>query len=263
MHVFLPQSRFCWFVQSSPLGFWLATDQCGPAWRACRSTACGRSAMRSTGKRPALRPREESCSLATHPHSRPPVDVQRQQAQDRPVRRELFLRPRRHAGAGALVGKLAGQSQARAHGGRGRHRLHAADRPLERLWRRHRLSGRDAGNHHLGDRAARLEQAHHRVRHRACAAVQSDHGGQGDGHRRPCRRGPLRAEHRRRLERGRVRNVRRPAARARAALRIRPGMDRRHQDDLVGQGGLRLPRPIPRPEENSRQAEAVRRQRSR
>ncbi len=161
---------------------------------------------------------------------RPPVDVQRQQAEDRPVRRELLLRPRGDPGAGALVGKLAGQPQARAHGGRGRPRFHAADRPLEGLWRRHRLPGRDARDHHLGDRPAGIDQAHHGVRHRACAAVQSDHRGEGDGHRRSHRRGPLRAEHRRRLERGRVRDVRRAAARARAALRIRPGMDRRDQD---------------------------------
>ena len=44
--------------------------------------------------------------------------------------------------------------------------------------------------------------------------------------------GPLRPQHRRRLERGRVRDVRRPAARARGALRLRAGMDRRHQDGL-------------------------------
>ena len=36
---------------------------------------------------------------------------------------------------------------------RGRHRIHAAGRPLEGLWRRHRLHGHDAGDHHLGDRA--------------------------------------------------------------------------------------------------------------
>ncbi len=46
-------------------------------------------------------------------------------------------------------------------------------------------------------------------------------------HRRPCRRGPLRPQHRGRLERGRVRDVRRRAARARRALRLCPGLDRR------------------------------------
>ena len=63
-------------------------------------------------------------------------------------------------------------------------------------------------------------QAHHGVRHRACAAVQSDHRGQEDGHRRSHRGRALRPQHRGRLERGRVRDVRRRAARARGALRL-------------------------------------------
>ena len=146
-----------------------------------------------------------------------------------------------------------------ADGGRGRHRLSAADRALEGLWRRHRLPGHHAGNHHLGDRASGLHQAHHRVRHRACADLQSGGGGQGNGHRRSHRRGPLRAQHRGRLERGRVRHVRRRAARPRGPLRVRPGMDRRHQDDLVRPRGLRLQGQISRHEGHSRQAEAVRR----
>ena len=70
-------------------------------------------------------------------------------------------------------------------------------------------------------------QAPHRVRHRARAAVPSDHRGQAVRHRRPRQRGPLRPQHRGRLERGRVPDVRRDAARARAALRLRAGMDRR------------------------------------
>ena len=101
-------------------------------------------------------------------------------------------RPHRHQGAGALVGELAGLPRARAHGRRGRHRLHAADRPLEGLRRRHRLSRRDARDHDLGLRPAGRDQAHHRVRHRARAAVPSDHRRQGVRHRRPHRRGPLR-----------------------------------------------------------------------
>ena len=100
-----------------------------------------------------LRPRGKRARSKRIRTGRSPVDVQRQQAEDRPVRRQLLVRPRRHHGAGALVGKLGGQSQARAHGGRGRHRLHAADRPLEGLRRRHRLPGRDARDHHLGVRA--------------------------------------------------------------------------------------------------------------
>src|SRR5580704_5028453 len=74
-----------------------------------------------------------------------PRHVFRQQAADRPVRRQLLVRPRRDHGAGTLVGQLAGLQAPSADGGRGRHRLHAADRPLERLRRRHRLSGHYAG----------------------------------------------------------------------------------------------------------------------
>ena len=41
-----------------------------------------------------------------------------QRVQDRPVRRQLLVRPLGHQGAGALVGELAGLPQARTHGGR-------------------------------------------------------------------------------------------------------------------------------------------------
>ena len=134
------------------------------------------------------------------------------------VRRQLLVRPLGHQGAGALVGELAGLPQARAHGGPGRHRFHAADRPLEGLRRRHRLSRLDARDRDLGRRPARRNRAHHRVRHRARAAVQSDHRGQGVRHRRPHRRRTLRHQPGGRLERGRVRDVRRQPARARRAL---------------------------------------------
>ena len=76
-------------------------------------------------------------------------------------------------------------------------------------------------------------------------------------HRRPRRRRPLRAQHRRRLERGRVRDVRRAAARARGALRLRPGVDRGHQDGLGPERGLRLRRRAHQAEEGPRQAEAL------
>ena len=93
--------------------------------------------------------------------------------------------------------------------------------------------GKHAGDHHLGGRPARRDRAHHRVRHRARAAVPSDHRGQGIRHRRSHRRGPLRPQPRGRLERGRVRDVRRDAARARRALRLRPGMARCREARLV------------------------------
>ncbi len=80
---------------------------------------------------------------------------------------------------------------------RGRARFHAADRALERLWRRHRFPRPLARDHHLGGRAARRDQAHDGIRHRACAAVSSADRGQGIRHRRPHRRGPRRRQHRR------------------------------------------------------------------
>ena len=139
-------------------------------------------------------------------------------------------------------GELGRQPRAGADGGRRRHRLHAADRPLEGLRRRDRLSGRHAGDHHLGLRPAGGDQAHHRVRHGARAAVSPDHRGQADGHRRSHRRGPLRAQHRGGLERGRVRDVRRRAARPRHPLRVCAGMDRRHQAHVVGRRRVRFRR---------------------
>ena len=48
------------------------------------------------------------------PQSRPQRHARRQQAHHRPVRRQLLLGPRRHAGAGALERRLAGQPRARA-----------------------------------------------------------------------------------------------------------------------------------------------------
>ena len=86
-------------------------------------------------------------------HARPHGDVQRQCAEDRPVRLELLVRPRGHPGAGALDRQLGGQPGARQDVRRCRHRVHAAGRPLEGLRRRHRLHGHVARDHHLGDRA--------------------------------------------------------------------------------------------------------------
>ena len=121
--------------------------------------------------------------------------------------------PSRHQGAGALERELGRLPAPGSPGGRGRHRFHAADRPLEGLWRRHRLPGRDTRDRHLGRRPARRDAAHHRVRHGARAAVPSADRGEAVRHRRPHRPGPLRPQHRLRLERGRVRHVRRHDAR--------------------------------------------------
>ena len=167
--------------------------------------------------------------------------------------RAVTLVPERWTGNWEDNLALAKMSDAR------RHRVHAAGRPLEGLRRRHRLHGHDARDHHLGDRAARQHQAADRVRHRARAAVSSADRGQAVRHRRPCQRGPLRLEHRGRLERGRVPDVRRVAARARAALRLRPGMARRGEDGVGSAGRFRIRRPVHQAQEGARQAQALRR----
>ena len=114
-----------------------------------------------------------------------------------------------------------------------RHRFPAADRTLEGLWRRQRLPRHHARDRHLGLRSARRDAADHGVRHRSCPAVPSADRRQGDGHRRPHRQRPLRAQPRGRLERRRVRRCSACAARARRALRVCAGMDRRDQARLV------------------------------
>ena len=78
-------------------------------------------------------------------------------------------------------------------------------------------------------------------------------------HRRSHRQRPLRAQSRGRLERRRVRDVRRRAARAREALRVRAGMDRRGQAHLVAEIRFRLRRPVSQAQGHPRQAEARRR----
>ena len=136
-------------------------------------------------------------------------------------------------------------------------RIHAAGRPLEGLRRRHRLHGHHARDHHLGDGAAGPHQAADRVRHRSRAAVSSADRGQAVRHRRSCQRRPLRPQHRGRLERGRVPDVRRDAARPRAALRVRAGMARRGEDGVGAERGFRLRRQVHQAEEGARQAEAL------
>src|SRR6267142_5722775 len=93
-------------------------------------------------------------------HARTRRHVQREPPEDRAVRFQLLVRPSRDHGAGALVGELGRQSQARPHGRRRRPRFHAADRALEGLWRRYRLPGRHARDAHLGVGAFGLDQAH-------------------------------------------------------------------------------------------------------
>ena len=164
----------------------------------------------------------------------------RQPAQAGPIRRQLLLRPRGHYGPGALVRELARLRQAGADGRPGRHRVHAADRALEGLWRRHRLPGCDVGDGDLGLRALGQNRAARCVRNRACAANLATDCRQGVCHRRPHRRRSLRSQSRVRLERGRVRDVRRDIARSRGALRLRAGMARYRQIGLVSARGFRF-----------------------
>src|SRR5215813_13364501 len=185
--------------------------------------------------------------------------VQRQRAEDRDFRRQLLVRPLRHQGAGAMVGELAGLPPPRPHGGRGGYRFHAADRPLEGLRRRHRLSRQHARDHHLGRRPSLGDRAHDRVRHGARASVPPADRGQGIRHRRPRRRRTLWRQPRGGMERGRVRDVRGDPARARRALRFRSGMARRRQASLVGTRRFRFPRTVPRPQGRARLPQALRR----
>ena len=119
--------------------------------------------------------------------------------------------------------------------------------------------GSHAGNHHLGGRTPRRHQAHDRVRHRACAAVPSADRRQGIRHRRPYRPRPHGHEYRLRLERRRIRHVRRQAARARRALRLRAGMGRRRQTGLDARRYVRLRRQVSASEGGARVSEALRR----
>ena len=201
--------------------------------------------------------KEEPCSLQRIP-TRPHVDAQCEQAQDRPVRRELLVGARGHPGAGALVGQLAGQSQAR-HAWRtrpasisccrsGAGRAMAAT-PTTRA-RRSRPSPGRPGLLASTKRITVFGTVHAPLFNPIIAAkemVTADHIGEG--------RFGLNIVVG--WNEGEFEMFGVTAARSRAALRIRAGMDRRHQDDLVGQGGLRLPRPIPRPEGHPRQAEAL------
>ena len=97
------------------------------------------------------------------------------------------------------------------------------------------------------------------VRDRPRAAVSPADRGQADGHRRPRRSRPLRTQHRLRLERGRVRDVRRRRQGPRGALPPGPGVARRdapapgREDDFDFDGEFY------RSPGRAREAEAVRR----
>src|SRR6266540_3172555 len=190
------------------------TESAGESARESKSQIWSTSLIDDRPHRGFRRNRARSRSIPPRSHG----DAQCEQAQDRAVRGELLVGTGGHARSGALVGELAGQSQARADGRRVWYRFSPPDRALEGLWRRHRLPGRHARDHHLGNGPACLDQARHRLRHRACAAVSSDHCRQGNGDGRPHQRRPLRAQHRGWLERRRIRHVRRAAARSRCAL---------------------------------------------
>ncbi len=64
-----------------------------------------------------------------------------QPPQTRPVRRQYVERHGAHHRPGTMAGRMGRQRSRRATCRRGRHRLPAADRPLERLWRQRRPAG--------------------------------------------------------------------------------------------------------------------------
>src|ERR1700719_1120085 len=108
-------------------------------------------------------------------------DGKHQPAEVRPLRRQLLVRPCGYEGAGALVRELDRLRQAGADGGPGRHRVHAADRTLEGIWRRHRLPGCHMGDGGLGLRALGQDRAADRVRNRASADDLAPNRTQEDG----------------------------------------------------------------------------------
>ena len=120
-----------------------------------------------------------------------------------------------------------------------------------------RLSGRHVRDRDLGLRPARQDRAAGGVRHRARAADPAADRRQGVRHRRPYRRGALWPQPRLRLERGRVRDVRRHLARPRGALCLRPGVARCRQAGLVAARGFRLRGPVHQGQGRARQAQAL------
>lgn len=120
---------------------------------------------------------------------------------------------RGHHGTRALVRELARLRQTGADGGPSRDRIHAAERTLEGIWRRHRLPGRDMGDGGLSLRPLSQDQAAHCVRNRAPAAARATDRRQRVRHRRSSWRRALRPRSRVLLERRGIRDVRRATLR--------------------------------------------------
>ena len=99
---------------------------------------------------------------------------------------------------------------------------------------------------------------HHGLRHGARPAVPSGHRGQADGDRRSRRARPLRTQHRRRLERRRVRDVRHRSESAPRTLRRGARVDRRRLADLDARR-FRLHRQALPAARGARQTQALRR----
>ena len=174
---------------------------------------------------------------APHRCPRAPPCTTRNALEDRAVRRQLLLRPLGHQGAGAVVGEAGRTACALAR--------MADDAGIDFMLPIARWKGYGGDTDFHGATLEtitwaagppRRDVAHDGVRHRPCAAVPSADRRQGTGHRRPYRRGPSRGQSGGRLERGRVRDVRRRAARARHALRLRAGMARCRQARLERAG---------------------------
>ena len=156
--------------------------------------------------------------------------ARRHGSQARPLLGQLLVRDGRDEDRGSLEGDLGRQPAPRQARRRGRDRLHAPDRALDRLRRRDELPRGRARPGRARRGPARRDRADLRLRDDPHGVQPPARHREGDGDRRPDRQGPGRPEHRRRLEQAGVRrDGRRPAARPRRPLRLRAGVvgDRR------------------------------------
>ena len=186
-------------------------------------------------------------------------DVQRQRDEAGAVRPELPWCLCDHDRARELGRVVGAQPRAGAAVRRGGDRVHPADRPLEGLRRPVALAGGDAGDADVGLRPARADEGPVRLRHDPRADDPSDRRREAARDDRPHLARAARAEPRVRLEPGRVRDVRPGAARARRALRLRPGVARHRAHDLAIGGARRLRRHVLPPLRAHRPPGALRR----
>ena len=165
--------------------------------------------------------------------------ARRRRPQAWPVLGQLLVRDGGDEDRGSLAGDLGRQPPAGPARRRGGARLHAPDRALDRLRRRDQLPRGRARSRRARSRAARRDGAHLRLRHDPHRVQPPARRCEADGHRRPDRPRPRRAQHRRRLEQAGVRrDGRRPPAGPRRPLRLRAGVVGDRQAPLDGAGPL-------------------------